>query len=102
MKVIQHSVFEESRVWYPLAIMLLFSSAGVEAQRARSREKIRERAEAFINEIGLESVVAITEHGSSLGPFSVVVWWRREVQDTEKVPDTETLVIRASDESETA
>jgi hypothetical protein len=73
MKLIQHSVFAE-----------------------------RERAEAFINEIGVESVVSINEHASILGPFSVVVWWYRELPDKQKMPHTETLVIRPADESKTA
>jgi hypothetical protein len=92
MKVIQHSVFEESSEYSIIASF----SCRVAAHRARNRKAIRQRAEAFINEIGLENVVSITEHASTIGPFSVVVWWYREA------PDTETLVIRASDESETA
>jgi hypothetical protein len=91
MKAIQHSVFAESRGY---SIGLVFSSNF--AQRERNRERIRQRVESFINEIGVESVLSITEHASTLGPFSVVVWWYREL------PDTETPVIRASDESETA
>jgi hypothetical protein len=93
MKVIQHSVFAESSEW---PILSIFAS-GVAARRARGRERIRERAEAFINEIGIQSVVSVSEHASTLGPFSVVVWWYRELP-----PDTETLVIRPSDESKTA
>ena len=73
MKVIQHSVFAE-----------------------------RKRAEAFINEIGVESVVSIHEHASILGPFSVVVWWYQELPDKPKMPHAETLVIRPSDESKTS
>jgi len=41
-----------------------------------NREKIREQAEDFINEIGSENVVSVTEHAMSWGPFSVVVWYR--------------------------
>jgi hypothetical protein len=92
MKVAEHSVFAESRK-YGLA-SIFWSNFAV--QRQRNRQKIRERVEEFINEIGVENVVSVSEHASTLGPFSVVVWWYREV------PEGETLVIRASDESETA
>lgn len=91
MKVIQHSVFAESR-GYSLGSILSYDSV----RRERNREKIRQRAEAFINEIGVENVASVSEHTSTLGPFSVVVWWYREA------PEGETLVLRASDESETA
>ena len=87
MKVIQHSVFAESR-GYPLWSVLFSTSFPV--RRERNREKIRQRVETFINEIGVENVVSVIEHASTLGPFSVVVWWYREV------PEGETLVIRAS------
>jgi len=93
MKVIQHSVFAESR-GYPLGSILFSTSFPV--RRERNRERIRQRVEAFINKIGVENVVSVSEHGPTLGPFSVVVWWYREV------PEGETLVIRASDERETA
>jgi hypothetical protein len=39
-------------------------------------EKIREQAEAFINAIGAENVVSVTELAPSYAPFSVVVWYR--------------------------
>jgi hypothetical protein len=92
MKVIQHSVFAESRGY---SLGSIFSSS-FPVLRERNREKIRQQVDAFINEIGVENVVSVSEHASTLGPFSVVVWWYREV------PEGETLVIRASDESETA
>ena len=95
MKVIQHSVFAESR-GYPVGTIFHSASPGLASQRERNREKIRDQAEAFINEIGAESVVSVSEHTSTFGPFSVVVWWYRDV------PDTETLVIRAAGETETA
>ncbi len=41
-----------------------------------NREKFRAQAEAFINEIGVENVVSVTEHAMTFGPFSVVVWYR--------------------------
>jgi hypothetical protein len=41
-----------------------------------NREKFRKQAEAFINEIGVENVLSVTEHAIPLGPFSVVVWYR--------------------------
>jgi hypothetical protein len=43
-----------------------------------SRERIRENAEAFVNEIGADNVLSIAEHAMTLGPFSVVVWYRVE------------------------
>lgn len=92
MKILQHSVFAEPTGFPFLAIF----SSSFSVQRERERGKIRQRAEAFINEIGVENVVSVSEHASTLGPFSIVVWWKREM------PDGETLVIRASDESETA
>ena len=48
----------------------------------KNREKIRKRAEAFIGQIGVDNVVSITEHAMTLGPFSVVVWYR--VDETNK------------------
>jgi hypothetical protein len=40
------------------------------------RDVIRDRAQAFINEIaGPENVVSVTEHAMTFGPFSVVVWY---------------------------
>ena len=92
MKRIQHSVFAESR-GYSLGSMF---SANFSVRRERDRERIREQAEAFINEIGVENMVSVSEHASTLGPFSVVVWWYREL------PQGETLVIRASGETQTA
>jgi len=41
-----------------------------------NREKIRDLAEAFINEIGAANVTSVAEHAMSFGPFSVVVWYR--------------------------
>jgi len=73
---------------------ILFSSS-FHVRRERNREKIRQRVEAFINEIGVGKLVFVSEQSSTLGPFSVVVWWYREV------PEGETLVIRASDDGET-
>jgi hypothetical protein len=43
-----------------------------------NREAIRAEAEAFVNRIGLQNVVSICEHAMTLGPFSVVVWYRAE------------------------
>jgi hypothetical protein len=45
-----------------------------------NREKIRYEAEAFMNQIGPEKVVSVAEHAMTLGPFSVVVWYRDEVE----------------------
>jgi hypothetical protein len=71
---------------------LLFPQTGGE----RKRERIRRQAEAFINETGPQKVASVTEHAPTLGPFSVVVWWYREVSETD------TLVIRASPENQNA
>ena len=89
MKSIQHNVFAES-VAYPIW------GWDASARRERKRETIRQRAEAFINEIGVDNVVSVTEHAPTMGPFSVVVWWYREL------PNADTLVIRASDENQNA
>jgi hypothetical protein len=43
-----------------------------------NRERIREQAGAFIDEIGAERVVSVAEHAMTLGPFSVVVWYRAD------------------------
>src|SRR5262249_32979246 len=87
MKSIRHRVFPDAMT-YPI---WCWNAA---ARREKSREKIRQRAETFINEIGVESVVSVTEHAPSLAPFSVVVWWYQEL------PDSEPVAIRASDENE--
>ena len=85
MKRIEHSVFTEAitySIW-------TWNASG----RERKHEETRERVEAFINEIGVDNVLSVTENAPSLGQFSVVVWWYREVGPGE------TLVIRASDET---
>jgi hypothetical protein len=84
MKTIQHKVFVESVV-YPIW------SWGAWARRERNRERLRQQAETFINEIGVGNVVSITEHASTFEPFSVVVWWFREFSESD------TLVVRAGD-----
>ena len=87
MKSIQHKAFVESVV-YPIW------SWGARARRERNRERVRQQAETFMNEIGVENVVSITEHASTFGPFSIVVWWFREFSESD------TLVVRASDEKQ--
>jgi hypothetical protein len=84
MKRIEHTLFEESAT--PTFWASIFASAG----RERSRKKIRQRAEDFINETGPQNIVSIVEHTPTFGPFSLMVWWYREV------PDADTPVIRAS------
>jgi hypothetical protein len=79
---IRHNTFAESRGY-----RLLQWKA--HALREKNREKIRERAEAFINEIGVENVVSIAEHGSLFRPFSVVVWYKEAVEE-------QVLVTRAT------
>jgi hypothetical protein len=44
-------------------------------QHEKDRERLRQRAEDFINEIGAANVVSLIEHEPRFGPFSVVVWW---------------------------
>jgi hypothetical protein len=87
MKSIQHKVFLES-VAYPIWAW------NASARRERSRKRVRQRVEAFINEIGVDKVVSVTEHAGTFGPFSVVVWWYREFTDAD------TPVVRASDENQ--
>jgi len=87
MKSVQHKTFIESAV-YPIW------SWNARDGREQNRERVRRRAEAFINEIGVEKVASVTEHAPSLGPFSVVVWWYREFTDSD------TLVLRATDEKQ--
>jgi len=82
-------VFSES-VAYPIWVW------NGSARRERSRERIRYRAEAFINEIGVDNVVSVAEHAPTFGSFSVVVWWYREYADID------TPVIRATDETQHA
>ena len=86
MKRIEHTVFAEPesvRLRSPLWA-LIFPPTDQE----RKHERTRRQAEAFINETGEENIVSVTEHAPTLGPFSVVIWWYREV------PETGTLVIR--------
>ena len=88
MKLIRHNVFTESTV-YPIW------SWNAHSRRERKRESIRQRAEEFINDIGADNVVSVTEHATSLGPFSVVVWYRETV-------NTENLVLRPTDDKHSA
>ena len=85
MKRIRHSVFTQS-VHYPLWGW----KSG--AQREKHRERLRQRAEDFINEIGATNVVSLMEHEPLFGQFSVVVWWLEELAEGQD------LVIRASDD----
>jgi hypothetical protein len=89
MKSIQHKAFVESKacpIW----------CTNARAHRERNRERIRQQAEAFINEIGADNVLSVTEHAPTLGPFSVVVWWYREFTNADA------LVVRATDEKQSA
>jgi hypothetical protein len=89
MKIIQHQVFLESAA-YPVWAW------NASIHRERSRERIRQKAEAFINEIGVDKVVSVAEHAPTIGRFSIVVWWYRQAAETD------TPVIRASDENQNA
>jgi hypothetical protein len=52
------------------------------------REKIRQEAEAFINEeVGEENLVSVCEHVTFNGPFSVVVWYRARRSSASAKPD---------------
>ena len=100
MKVIEHSVFEEPGAGYPIGL-LLFPSL-LAARRERNSERVRKKVESFIKEIGVERVVSITEHASTISPFAVTVWWYRESPNLPQKPETEIEVIRPSEESKTA
>ena len=89
MKRIEHRVFVEPELPRPSLWALLFPRTG----REQRWERIRRRAETFVNETGVDKVVSITEHAPAFGPFSLVVWWHQDVQDTD------TPVIRASDDN---
>ena len=82
MKRMEHAVFAES-------VSPPFWACFASGRREQSREKIRHRAEAFINETGPDNIVSVAEHVPTFGPFSLVVWRYREL------PDTDTPVIRA-------
>jgi hypothetical protein len=45
---------------------------------AANRERIRDQAQEFINRIGADKIVSVAEHAMTIGPFSVVVWYRDE------------------------
>ena len=86
MRRIEYTVFSES-VKSP--IWDCFSSTRLE----RRRKRIRQRAEAFINETTPIDVFAVIEHAPLFGSFSLVVWFYREIP-------ADTPVIRASPENE--
>jgi hypothetical protein len=86
MKRIEHAVFAES-------VSPPFWACFASAPREGSREKIRRRAEDFINETGPDNIVTVIEHAPTFGTFSLVVWRYREL------PDTDTSVIRAFPEN---
>jgi len=97
MKTIQHSLFVSSVVYSTFSV--LSWNASSHRLKDREREKIRQQAEEFINGIngiGAENVVSVTEHAPMLGPFSVVVWWRREAANTDA------LVVRPADDKHSA
>ena len=100
MNVIEHSVFAEPAAGYPIASLLF--PAMFTARRERNRERIRQAVAEFINKIGVESVLSVAEHASTLGPFSITVWWHRDSPDVPRAEDTEALVIRPSEASKTA
>jgi hypothetical protein len=81
MKRIEHTVFAEpeSRRSRSPFWSLLFPPSDAE----RRRERIRLQAETFINRIGAENVVSVAEHAPMSGRFLVIVWWYREVAETE-------------------
>jgi hypothetical protein len=85
MKCIRHTVFTKS-LRYPLWAWK------ADPQHEKDRERLRQQAEDFINEIGAANVFSLIEHEPRFGPFSVVVWWLAEM------PEGQELVIRAADE----
>ena len=89
VKRIQHNVFADAAA-YPILPWK------ARAHRERNRERVRQQVETFINEIGVDRIVSVTEHAPAFGPFSVVVWWHQELTQSD------TLVIRAEDEKQTA
>lgn len=91
----EHSVFAEPAIESPIGLILFPSMLA--ARRERNRERVRKKVEAFIKEIGVESVVSITE-----GPFAVTVWWYRELPDMPEKPQSEASAIRPSEERKTA
>lgn len=90
MKRIEHTVFAEPEA-PGLPFWALFLPVSGQENK---RERMRRKAETFVNETGLDNIVSIIEHAPAFGPFSVVVWWYREL------PDAHTPVIRASAENE--
>ena len=60
MLVMKHKTFEDHK----------FSMS-----RSKSRERAREAAESFINSIGAEKVLSVSEESE---PSSVTVWYREE------------------------
>lgn len=99
MKIMEHRVFAEPGMGFHIGL-ILFPSVFA-ARREQNRARARKKVEVFIKEIGVESVVSITEDASSLGPFAVTVWWYRELPDKPEEPETETSVIRPSEGSKT-
>jgi hypothetical protein len=51
-----------------------------------NREAIRALAEAFVCTVGAKNVVSICEHAMTFRPFSVVVWYRAGVVDSDEAP----------------
>ena len=66
MKKIQHKTFTGPKLYWN------FKSLN------ENRERYRQQAEVFVNEIGVENVISIAEHVTSNGPFSVVVWYKAD------------------------
>jgi hypothetical protein len=62
-----------------------------------NREVIRAQAEAFVNRLGIENVVSVSEHAMSWGPFSVVVWYRSDspVEESCVVQVSNAIIARA-------
>ena len=83
MTRIRHSIFTKS-VRYP------WWGWKSGTQREKNRERLRQQAEDFINEVGAVNIVSLIEHEPLFGQFSVVVWW------LEELPKDEDLVIRAA------
>jgi hypothetical protein len=58
-----------------------------------NREVIRAQAQAFVNAVGVDNVVSVCEHAMTLGPFSVVVWYRSATEEESAVVQVNNATI---------
>src|SRR6266496_1294781 len=88
MNSVEHKVFVESKP-YPIWC------TNARERRERNRMRIRQQTEAFINQIGAENVLSVTEHPPTFGPFYIVVWWSRSLANTD-TPVARALDVKGS------